>query len=212
MTSILRRPARPLAAIALLAAGALLALGFSAARSVTASAQSSQDVAHFKLAVNPKFADCLARFPGDARRAPQAELPQHGPGGPLYRVERRRPPGIEDISQPPAIVGADENIAIRPHNPCHFAQRLSGSGHPRKDAQGQHYLERGVRKGEAVHVLHGAVHLLSEASLCRSLARAPDHVIHGIDGVDDETALRQYHGCEPRSAADIEHALAGRER
>jgi hypothetical protein len=74
MTSILRRPARPLAAIALLAAGALLALGFSAARGVTASAQSGQDVAHFKLTVNPKFANCLAQFPGDATRAPKADV------------------------------------------------------------------------------------------------------------------------------------------
>src|SRR5438128_2406843 len=85
----------------------------------------------------------------------------------------------------------------------------SHTGRAREEVAPQ---ERGIRKGEAVHVLHGAVHLLSEASLCRSLARAPDHVIHGIDGVDDETALSQYHGCEPRSAADIEHALAGRER
>src|SRR5438132_9834595 len=146
------------------------------------------------------------------RRTSQAELPQHGPGDPLYRVERRRPPGIEEVSQPPAIVGAEENIAIRPHDPCHLGQRLSGSRHPRKDAQGQHYLERGIRKGEAVHVLNGAVHLLSDTSLCRSLARAPDHVIHRIDGVDDETALSQCHGCEPRSAPDIEYALAGRER
>src|SRR5438034_6513750 len=53
--------------------------------------------------------------------------------------------------------------------------------------------------------------LFPYTTLFRS-ARAPDHVIHGIDGVDDETALSQYHGCEPRSAADIEHALAGRER
>jgi hypothetical protein len=73
MTSILRRPARPLLAIALLAAGALLAMGFSAARGVTASA-SGQDVAHFKLVANPKFANCLARFPGDAQRAPQADV------------------------------------------------------------------------------------------------------------------------------------------
>ncbi|HXM56399.1 MAG TPA: hypothetical protein VOB72_13480 [Candidatus Dormibacteraeota bacterium] len=73
MTSILRRPARPLAAIALLAAGALLALGFSAARGVTARA-SGQDVAHFDLVVNPKFASCLAQIPGDAAQAPRADV------------------------------------------------------------------------------------------------------------------------------------------
>jgi len=73
MTSILRRPARPLVAIALLAAGALLALGLNAARGVTAHA-SGPDVAQFKLVTNPKFANCLAEFPGDATRAPQADV------------------------------------------------------------------------------------------------------------------------------------------
>src|SRR2546426_4758542 len=74
------------------------------------------------------------------RRAPQAALPQHRPRRPPFRVQRRRPPGIEGINQPPAIVGADENIAIKPHKPCPFAPRLSGGGHPPKDAPGQHYL------------------------------------------------------------------------
>jgi hypothetical protein len=73
MTSILRRPARPLVAIALLAAGAALAFGLNAARGVTASA-SERDVAHFTLVANPKFASCLARFPGDPGRAPQADV------------------------------------------------------------------------------------------------------------------------------------------
>src|SRR5207249_734786 len=73
MTSMLRRPVRPLVAIALLAAGALLAVGFSAARGVNAGA-SGQDVAHFKLTANTKFASCLARFPGDPSRAPQADV------------------------------------------------------------------------------------------------------------------------------------------
>ena len=73
MTWISRWPARPLAATALLAAGALLALGFSAARGVTASA-SGPDVAHFNLFANPKFANCLARYPGDPSRPPKAEV------------------------------------------------------------------------------------------------------------------------------------------
>jgi hypothetical protein len=73
MTSILRRPARPLVAIALLAAGALLALGLNAARGVTAHA-GGPDVAQFKLVANPKFANCLAEFPGDATRAPRADV------------------------------------------------------------------------------------------------------------------------------------------
>jgi hypothetical protein len=73
MTSMLRRPVRSLAAIALLATGVALALGLNAARGVTASA-SGPDVAHFKLVANPRFASCLARFPGDARRAPQADV------------------------------------------------------------------------------------------------------------------------------------------
>ena len=73
MTSMLRRPARPLVAIALLVAGAALTLGFTAARGATASA-SGQNVAHFTLVANPKFADCLARYPGDSRLAPQADV------------------------------------------------------------------------------------------------------------------------------------------
>jgi hypothetical protein len=74
MTSFLRRPARPLVAIALLAAAAVLALGFSAARSVTASAGGKPDVTHFKLVANPKFARCIAGFPDDPDRAPQADV------------------------------------------------------------------------------------------------------------------------------------------
>ena len=74
MTSILRRPARPLVAIALLAAGAVLALGVSAARGVTAQASGKPDVAHFQLVANPKFASCLARYPGDPSRAPRADV------------------------------------------------------------------------------------------------------------------------------------------
>jgi hypothetical protein len=70
----MRLPARPLVAIALLVAAAALALGFSAARGVTASASGRQDVAHFDLAVNPKFASCLARYPGDPSRPPQADV------------------------------------------------------------------------------------------------------------------------------------------
>jgi hypothetical protein len=73
MTSILRRPGRSLALLALLAGAAVLALGFTPARGVTASA-SGQDVAHFELVANPKFANCLARYPGDAQRAPQADV------------------------------------------------------------------------------------------------------------------------------------------
>ena len=74
MTSILRRPARPLVAIALVAAAAALALGFNAARGVTANASGRQDVTHFELAVNPKFANCLAEYPGDPSRPPQADV------------------------------------------------------------------------------------------------------------------------------------------
>jgi hypothetical protein len=74
MTSILRRPARPLVAIALLAAAAVLALGLNAARGVTAAASVKPDVTHFQLVANPKFASCLARFPGDPTRAPRADV------------------------------------------------------------------------------------------------------------------------------------------
>lgn len=73
MTWMLRKPVRPLVAIALLAAGAVLALGMTAARGVTASAGGA-DVAHFTLFANPKFANCLARFPGDPSRAPRADV------------------------------------------------------------------------------------------------------------------------------------------
>ncbi len=73
MTSILRRPARSLALVSLLVAAALIAVGLNAARGVTASA-GEQDVAHFKLVANPKFANCLARFPGDSSRAPSADV------------------------------------------------------------------------------------------------------------------------------------------
>jgi hypothetical protein len=74
MTSIMRRT-RPLAAIALLAAGALLALGLTAARGgMTAQAAARPDVTHFKLVANPKFANCLARYPGDPARAPRADV------------------------------------------------------------------------------------------------------------------------------------------
>jgi hypothetical protein len=81
MTSFLRRPARPLAAIALLAIGALLALGFSAARGMNATvspkpaaAVRGQDVTTFKLVPNPKFAACLAQYPGDPNRQPRANV------------------------------------------------------------------------------------------------------------------------------------------
>jgi len=74
MTSILRRPARPLVALALLAAAAVLALGLNAARGVTAQASGKPDVAHFQLVANPKFANCLARYPGDRTRAPRADV------------------------------------------------------------------------------------------------------------------------------------------
>src|SRR2546422_2987812 len=52
------------------------------------------------------------------RRAPQAELPQHGPGGPLYRGVRRRPPGIEVISQPAQVVGGGDDMTLTTHNPA----------------------------------------------------------------------------------------------
>ena len=52
MTWHLRHSARPLAAIALLLAGAVVALGMSAARGATASA-SGPDTAHFNLVANP---------------------------------------------------------------------------------------------------------------------------------------------------------------
>ena len=74
MTSIVRRPARSLAALALLVAAAVLALGLNAARGVTAQASGRPDVAHFRLAANPKFANCLAKYPGDPARAPQADV------------------------------------------------------------------------------------------------------------------------------------------
>jgi len=74
MTTNLRRPARPLVAIALLAAGAALAIGLNAARGVTAQASGKPDVAHFQLVANPKFASCLARYPGDPYRAPHADV------------------------------------------------------------------------------------------------------------------------------------------
>jgi len=74
MTSFLRRPARPLVAIALLAAAAALALGFTAARGVSANAGGPPDVTHFQLVANPKFANCIARFPGDPSRAPRADV------------------------------------------------------------------------------------------------------------------------------------------
>jgi len=73
MISILRRPARPVALLALLVAAALIAVGLNAVRGVSASA-GEHDVAHFKLVANPKFANCLARFPGDASRAPSADV------------------------------------------------------------------------------------------------------------------------------------------
>lgn len=74
MTSILRRPARPLVAVALLAAGAALAMGHGAARGVNAAASVKPDVTHFHLVANPKFANCLAQHPGDPSRAPSADV------------------------------------------------------------------------------------------------------------------------------------------
>ena len=74
MTRTLRRPARPLVAIALLAAGAVLAIGLNAARGVTAQASGKPDVAKFQLFVNPKFANCLAHYPGDPNRTPHADV------------------------------------------------------------------------------------------------------------------------------------------
>ena len=73
MTRTLFRPVRPLALLAMVALGALLIVVASAARGTNADA-SGQDVAHFRLVANPKFASCLARFPGDANRAPQADV------------------------------------------------------------------------------------------------------------------------------------------
>jgi hypothetical protein len=73
MTTFLHRPARALALFLLLVAAALVAFGLSASRAVQAGA-SEQDVAHFKLVANPKFANCLARFPGDPNRAPAADV------------------------------------------------------------------------------------------------------------------------------------------
>jgi hypothetical protein len=73
MTSMLRRTARPLVAIALLAAGVVLAIGLNVARGVSAQA-SGPNVAHFELVPNPKFVNCLAQFPGDPHRAPEAEV------------------------------------------------------------------------------------------------------------------------------------------
>jgi len=73
MTRIVRRHTRPLVALALLAAGAALSLGFSAVRGVTAHA-SGPDVAQFQLVVNPKFANCLAQYPGDPTRTPRADV------------------------------------------------------------------------------------------------------------------------------------------
>jgi hypothetical protein len=73
MTSILRRSARPLAALALLAGGAALTLGFSAGRGAAAS-PAPPDTAHFELFANPTFANCLAQFPGDPSRAPRAAV------------------------------------------------------------------------------------------------------------------------------------------
>jgi hypothetical protein len=73
MTTFLRRPARSLALVSLLVAAALVAFGLNASRAVQAGA-SGQDVAHFKLVANPKFVNCLARFPGDPNRAPAADV------------------------------------------------------------------------------------------------------------------------------------------
>ena len=73
MTRTLSRRIRALAPMALVALGALLVLVTGAAGGTTAQA-SGQDVTHFQLVANPKFANCLARFPGDATRAPQAEV------------------------------------------------------------------------------------------------------------------------------------------
>src|SRR5262245_26030799 len=73
MTSILHRPARPLALVSLLLAAALIAFALQAAGGISAGA-SKHDVAHFKLVANPRFANCLARFPGDDRRAPSADV------------------------------------------------------------------------------------------------------------------------------------------
>jgi hypothetical protein len=73
MTSFLRRPARSLAMIVTLAATAVIALAASAPRGAAAQA-SGPDVAHFELVANPKFANCLARYPGDPTRAPSADV------------------------------------------------------------------------------------------------------------------------------------------
>jgi hypothetical protein len=61
-------------ALALLVAGAALAIGVNAARGATDASASGPDVAQFKLVANPKFASCLARFPGDASRQPEADV------------------------------------------------------------------------------------------------------------------------------------------
>jgi hypothetical protein len=76
MASILHRPARHLALIPLLVAALLLGFGLSLARGVTARA-SGQDVAHFNLVANPKFVNCLSRFPGDSTRMPSADVSVH---------------------------------------------------------------------------------------------------------------------------------------
>lgn len=63
---------RPWARLApLLTALALLAV---LAVAPNVAARGGQDEIHFKLVPNAKFADCLAQYPGDAQRAPTAEV------------------------------------------------------------------------------------------------------------------------------------------
>jgi hypothetical protein len=56
---------------------AVVAAGLAGAVAVERQAPAraaGQDVARFKLVANPKFANCIARFPGDAQRAPAADV------------------------------------------------------------------------------------------------------------------------------------------
>ena len=73
-TIALARLRRPLA----LAAGAglaILGLGLTAAIGRGAPVRAAgQDVAHFQLVANPKFAPCLAQYPNDPTRSPAADV------------------------------------------------------------------------------------------------------------------------------------------
>ena len=118
---------------------------------------------------------------------------------------------VEQVIEPPKIIGADEHVASGPEHARHFPQCGFGRIKPRQNPKRDDDAEPAGGKFQVMHVTQGGGHSVLHSVRRRQLSGEIHHCRNGIDGMHRQAAAGQCDGHCAGPAADLQNGRLPRQ-